>query len=62
MGQFPQFNWTEFCSGVEESISVDMPEPLGKDADVRMMCGSDYAGEKGPDALALVFLSSIIWL
>jgi hypothetical protein len=25
---------------------VDMPEPLGKDVDVRMMCDSDHAGDK----------------
>jgi hypothetical protein len=46
MGQFPQYNWTEFYSNVEEAIPVDMPKPLGKDLDVRMMCDSDHAGEK----------------
>jgi hypothetical protein len=25
---------------------VNMPEPLGKDVDVRMMCDSDHAGDK----------------
>ncbi len=25
---------------------MDMPEPLGKDVDVRMMCESDHAGDK----------------
>jgi hypothetical protein len=24
---------------------VDMPEPLGKDVEVRMMCDSDHAGD-----------------
>jgi hypothetical protein len=46
MESFPQFNWTEFYGDVEEAIPVDMPEPLGKDIDVRMMCDSDHAGDK----------------
>jgi hypothetical protein len=46
MGQFPQYNWTEFYSNVEEAIPVDMPEPLGKDLDICMMCDSDHAGDK----------------
>jgi hypothetical protein len=46
MGQFPQFNWTKFYGDVEEAIPVDMPEPLGKDVDVRMNCDSDHAGDK----------------
>jgi hypothetical protein len=46
MGQFPQYNLTEFYGNVEEAIPVDMPKPLGKDLDVRMMCDSDHAGDK----------------
>ncbi len=46
MGQFPQYNWTEFYGNIKEAISVDMPEPLGRDLDVRMMCDSDHAGDK----------------
>jgi hypothetical protein len=46
MGQFPQHNWTEFYGNVKEAIPLDMPEPLGKDIDVHMMCDSDHAGEK----------------
>jgi hypothetical protein len=37
MGQFSQYNWTKFYGNVKEAIPVDMPEPLGKDVDVRMM-------------------------
>ncbi len=37
---------TEFYGDVEEAIPVDMPEPLGKDVDIRMMCDSDHAGDK----------------
>jgi hypothetical protein len=46
MGQFPQYNWTKFHGNVEEAIPVDMPKPLGKDVDIRMMCDSDHAGDK----------------
>jgi len=43
---FPKYDWTEFYGNVEEAIPPDMPEPLGKDVDVRMMCDSDHAGEQ----------------
>jgi hypothetical protein len=46
MGMFPQYNWTNFYGNIEEAIPVDMPEPLGKDVDVRMMCDSDHAGDR----------------
>jgi hypothetical protein len=46
MGQFPQYNWAKFYHNVEKAIPVDMPEPLGKDLDVRMMFDSDHAGDK----------------
>jgi hypothetical protein len=62
MGQFPQYNWREFYGNVEEAIPVDMPKPLGKDIDVCMMWTVTMQGTKGPDANALVSLSSVIWL
>jgi hypothetical protein len=43
---FPSFEWTEFYGSVEEAIPPDMPPPLGKDVDLRMMVDSDHAGEK----------------
>ena len=46
MDLFPKYDWTEFYGDVEEAIPPDMPEPLGKDLDVRMMCDSDHAGEQ----------------
>jgi hypothetical protein len=46
MSSFPTYDWTEFYSDVQEAIPHDMPEPLGKDLDVRMFCDSDHAGEK----------------
>ena len=33
-------------SSVVESIPPDMPPPLGKDIDLRMMVDSDHAGDK----------------
>ena len=47
MDSFPQFDWTAFYGDVEEAIPVDMSELLGKDVDVRMMCDSDHAVDKG---------------
>ncbi len=38
---------------------MDMPEPLDKDLDIRVTV--TMQGTKRPDALALVFLSSVIW-
>ncbi len=46
MRQFSLYNWAKFYGNAEEAIPVDMPEPLGKDVDVRMMCDSDHAGDK----------------
>ncbi len=46
MDSFPQYDWTDFYGDVEEAIPSDMPTPLGKDLDVRMMCDSDHAREK----------------
>ena len=44
---FPSFDWMEFYGNVEEEIPPDMPPPLGKDVDLRMMVDSDHVGEKG---------------
>jgi hypothetical protein len=46
MDSFPQFDWTKFYGDVEEAIPVDMPEALGRDVNVCMMCDSDHAGDK----------------
>jgi hypothetical protein len=43
---FPSYDWTEFYSKVEEAIPPNMPSPLGKDVDIRMMVDSDHAGYK----------------
>ncbi len=46
MDSFPQFDWTKIYGNVEEANPVDMPDPLGIDVDVRMMCDSDHVGDK----------------
>jgi hypothetical protein len=53
---FPQYDWTEFYGDAEEAIPSNMPSPLGKDLDVRMMCDSDHAGEKRTRCLHTGFL------
>ena len=42
---FPTFDWTEFYGDVTEAIPTDMPKPLGKEVDLRMMVDSDHAGD-----------------
>jgi hypothetical protein len=46
ISSFPTYDWTEFYIDVQEATPHDLPEPLGKDLDVRMFCDSDHAGEK----------------
>jgi hypothetical protein len=57
----------EFYDNVEEAIPPDMPPPLGKDVDLRMMVDSDHAGEKRTRCSLtgfIIFCNSapIIWL
>jgi hypothetical protein len=52
---------------VEEAIPPDMPPPLGKDIDLRMMVDSDHAGDKTTQRSRTGFLifcnlSPIIWI
>jgi hypothetical protein len=46
MNDFPTYDWTEFYGDVKEAIPVDMPDPLGKDVDLRLFVDSDHAGDK----------------
>jgi hypothetical protein len=39
-------DWTSFYGNVNEAIPPDMPEPLGKDVDLRLYVDSDHAGDK----------------
>jgi hypothetical protein len=64
---FPSFEWTEFYGDVEEAIPPNMPPPLGKDVDLRMMVDSNHAGEKRTQRSCTGFiifcnLAPIIWL
>jgi hypothetical protein len=43
---FPKYDWFKFYGDVKEALPPDMPEPLGKDIDVCMMCDSDHTGEQ----------------
>ena len=46
LSQFPKYDWTEFYGDIKEALPPDMPEPLGKEIDLRMMVDSDHAGDK----------------
>ncbi len=46
MGDFPKFDWTKFHGNAKELMPADMPLPLGKDVDLRMMVESDHAGDR----------------
>jgi hypothetical protein len=64
---FSSFEWAEFKGNMEEAIPPDMPPPLGKDVDLRMMVDSDHAGEKRTRRSRTGFiifcnLAPIIWL
>jgi hypothetical protein len=64
---FPSFDWTEFYGDVEKAIPPNMPSPLGKDVDLRMMVDSDHAGEKRTQHSRTGFiifcnLAPIVWL
>ncbi len=43
---FPKYDWSKLYGDVKEVLLPDMPEPLGKDIDVCMMCDNDHAGEQ----------------
>jgi hypothetical protein len=67
LDSFPSFNWTEFYGDVTEAIPTDMPKPLGKEVDIRMMVDSDHAGDKQTHRSRTGFfiycnMALIIWL
>ena len=64
---FPQFDWTTFYGDVTEAVPTDMPKPLGKEVDIRMMVDSDHAGDKRTRRSRTGFLiycnmALIVWL
>jgi hypothetical protein len=67
MDSFLSFDWTEFYGDVTEAILIDMPKPLSKEVDIRMMVNSDHAGDKQTQCSRTGFLiycnmALIIWL
>ena len=46
IGDFHEYDWTEFYGEVAEAIPADMPTPLGKDIELQMMVDSYHAGDK----------------
>jgi hypothetical protein len=44
--RFPRHDWTEFYGDIHEAIPDNRPPPHGKEVEIRMMCGSDQAGNK----------------
>jgi hypothetical protein len=43
---FPEYDWSEFYGDIKGAIPSDMPDPLGNDVDVRMLCDSDHVEKK----------------
>jgi hypothetical protein len=67
LDSLPTFDWTEFYGDVTEAIPTDMPKPLGKEVDLRMMVDSDHAGDKQTRRSRTGFLiycnmALIVWL
>jgi len=46
MGDFLTYDWTEFYGDAKELMPANMPPPLGKDVDLRMMVDNDHAGNR----------------
>ena len=44
--KFPVHDWTHTYGEVREAIPIDMPEPLGKEVDIRLYVDADHAGDK----------------
>lgn len=45
-GQFQRCDWKEFYGDVKEAIPPNMPEPLGKEVDLRLFVDSSHADDK----------------
>ena len=53
---FKECDWTEFYSNAKEAITVNAPEPCGKEVDIHMFVDSDHAGDKVSHRLRSGFL------
>jgi hypothetical protein len=67
LDSFQTFDWTKFYGSVMEAIPTDMPKPLGKEVDIRMMIDSGHTGDKQTQRSHTGFLIYcnmvlIIWL
>ena len=45
MSHFKECDWKDFYPGAEEAIPTNMPEPRGKDVDLRLFVDADHAGD-----------------
>jgi len=55
MNVFKPNDWKSFYGNVKESIPSNVPEPHGKDVDLRLYVDSDHAGEKRTRRLRMGF-------
>ncbi len=62
MGQFPQYNWTDFYGNDKEAIPLDMPEPLGNNIDVRIHAGDKRTRRSRTGFLIFCSMALIDWV
>ena len=43
---FPKHDWTKFYGNIKEAMHTDMPEPFGKEVEMRCFVYDDHAREK----------------
>ena len=46
LSNFVEQDWKNFYGDVKEAIPLNMPEPRGKEVDIRMFVDSDHAGDR----------------
>ena len=46
MSVFKKHDWTSFDGDIKESITIDRPEPQGKEVDLQMFVNAVHAGDK----------------
>jgi hypothetical protein len=46
MMQFKEVNWKHAYGNVKEALPHNVPEPRGKEADIRVFVDADHAGDK----------------
>lgn len=67
LSKFQEHDWKRFYGDVKEAIPMDMPEPRGKEVDLRLFVDSDHANDKSARRSRsgfFIFLNSalIMWL